>query len=57
MFVGHLGAGLVAKRVAPEVNLGALFLAAMLLDALLWVFVLFGASRCTCRRTSAKSTT
>jgi hypothetical protein len=42
MFVGHLGAGLAAKRMAPRLNLGALFLAAMLLDVLLWVFVLLG---------------
>jgi hypothetical protein len=42
MFVGHLGVGLGAKRLAPEVSLGVLFLAAMLLDALLWVFVLLG---------------
>jgi len=42
MFVGHLGAGLAAKRLAPEVELGVLFLAAMWLDALLWVFVLLG---------------
>jgi hypothetical protein len=42
MFVGHLGAGLAAKRLAPEVGLGVLFLAAMWLDALLWVFVLLG---------------
>src|SRR5262245_56887201 len=42
MFVGHLGAGLAAKRIAPRPNLGMLFLAAMLLDALLWIFVLLG---------------
>jgi hypothetical protein len=42
MFVGHLGAGLAAKRLAPEIGLGVLFLAAMGLDALLWVFVLLG---------------
>jgi len=42
MFVGHLGAGLAAKRLAPEARLGVLFLAAMWLDALLWVFVLLG---------------
>jgi hypothetical protein len=42
MFVGHLGAGLAAKRLAPEVGLGVLFLAAMGLDALLWIFVLLG---------------
>jgi hypothetical protein len=42
MFVGHLGAGLAAKRAAPELSLGVLFLAAMLLDLCLWVFVLLG---------------
>ena len=42
MFVGHLGAGLAAKRLAPEVRLGVLFLATMGLDALLWIFVLLG---------------
>jgi len=42
MFVGHLGAGLAAKRLAPEVGLGVLFLAALGLDALLWIFVLLG---------------
>src|SRR5262249_60756631 len=41
-FVGHLGAGLAAKRVDPRLSLGVLFLAAMLLDALLWTFVLMG---------------
>ena len=42
MFVGHLGVGLALKRAEPEVNLGLLFFAAMLLDVLLWVFVLLG---------------
>ena len=42
MFVGHLGAGLISKRMAPRLNLGVLFFAAMLLDALLWIFVLLG---------------
>lgn len=42
MFVGHLGAGLAARRLAPPVSLGVLFLATMGLDALLWVFVLLG---------------
>jgi hypothetical protein len=40
MFVGHLGAGLAAKAVKPRLNLGVLFLAAMLLDAVLWLLVL-----------------
>jgi hypothetical protein len=42
MFVGHIGAGLASKRLAPSVSLGVLLLAAMLLDALLWIFVLLG---------------
>jgi hypothetical protein len=42
MFVGHVGVGLAAKRMAPRLNLGVLLLAAMLLDALLWIFVLLG---------------
>jgi hypothetical protein len=42
MLVGHVGAGLAAKRLAPRINLGVLFLAAMWLDALLWIFVLAG---------------
>ena len=47
MFVGHLGVGLAAKRMAPRLSLGVLFLAAMLLDALLWIFVLLaGPPRC-----------
>ncbi len=35
MFVGHFGVGLAAKKVAPEVNLGVLFLFCQLLD-LIW---------------------
>ena len=42
MLVGHLGAGLAAKRMAPRLSLGVLSLAAMLLDVLLWIFVLLG---------------
>src|SRR5262245_8032043 len=42
MFVGHVGVGLAAKRMAPRLNLGVLLLAAVLLDALLWIFVLLG---------------
>lgn len=40
MLVGHLGAGLVAKAVAPRVGLGTLVAAAFLLDILLWLFVI-----------------
>lgn len=43
MFVGHLGAGLVAKRIEPRLNLGVLFVAALFVDILLWVLVLLGA--------------
>ena len=35
MFIGHFGAGLAAKKFAPRVSLGTLFLAAQFLD-LLW---------------------
>ena len=42
MFVGHLGAGLAAKAVARDINLGAAMAAALLLDAVLWLFVLAG---------------
>lgn len=35
MFIGHFGIGFGAKRVAPNVSLGTLFLAAQFLD-LLW---------------------
>lgn len=39
MFVGHFGLGLVAKRAAPEVSLGTLFLSVQLAD-LLWPILL-----------------
>jgi hypothetical protein len=42
MFVGHLGAGLAIKRMAPEWNLGLLFTAACFADLLLWVLVVSG---------------
>jgi hypothetical protein len=45
MFVGHLGAGLVAKAANRRINLGVLFGAAMLLDAVLWLAVLAGVER------------
>jgi hypothetical protein len=40
MLVGHLGAGLAAKSAAPKVRLGTLFAAAILLDIVLWLFVI-----------------
>lgn len=42
MFAGHLGVALAAARVEPRVNVGVLAAAALLLDALLWLFVLLG---------------
>ena len=40
MLVGHLGAGLAAKAVAPRVGLGTLIASALLLDIVLWLFVI-----------------
>ena len=39
MFLGHHAAGFAAKRLAPQVSLGTLFFAAMLLD-LIWPLLL-----------------
>jgi hypothetical protein len=39
MFIGHFAVGLAAKRVAPRVSLGALFLSVQLID-LLWPLLL-----------------
>ncbi|MCB0664860.1 MAG: hypothetical protein KDC80_03515 [Saprospiraceae bacterium] len=45
MFIGHFGIGLGAKRVAPKVSLGMLFLAAQFLDLLWPTFLLLGWER------------
>ena len=42
MFVGHFAAGFAAKRVAPQLSLGALFLAAQLADVVWPVLVAAG---------------
>jgi hypothetical protein len=42
MFAGHVGAGLLLGRGARDVNPGAFIVAALLLDVLLWCFVLAG---------------
>lgn len=42
MFIGHFAVGLAAKKAAPKVSLGTLFLAAQLLDILWPVFLLLG---------------
>lgn len=42
MFAGHIGVALAAARVEPRVNVGVLAVASLLLDLLLWLFVLVG---------------
>ena len=42
MFAGHIGVALVAARVEPRVNVGIFAVASLLLDFLLWLFILFG---------------
>ena len=45
MFIGHFAAAFAAKKVAPEVSLGTLVLAAVFLDVVWPVLVLFGIER------------
>jgi hypothetical protein len=42
MFAGHVGAALAIGRAERRINVGAFVLAALLLDVMLWVFVLLG---------------
>ena len=42
MFAGHIGAAIAIGRAERRVNVGAFVIAALLLDILLWLFVLFG---------------
>jgi hypothetical protein len=42
MFAGHIGAALAIGRSARRVNIGVFMLAALLLDVILWLFVLLG---------------
>jgi hypothetical protein len=42
MFLGHFGLGLAAKRVAPSVSLGTLFLAVQWADLLFFILALLG---------------
>jgi len=42
MFIGHFAVGLAAKKVAPRVSLGTLFLSVQFLDLLWPIFLLFG---------------
>lgn len=45
MFIGHFAVGFAAKKVAPRVSLGTLFLAVTLLDCIWPVLVLAGVER------------
>ncbi len=45
MFIGHFGVGLGAKKAAPSISLGTLFLAAQFLDLLWPTFLLLGWER------------
>lgn len=42
MFIGHFGVALGAKKLSPQLNLGLLFLACQLLDAIWPILVLIG---------------
>jgi len=42
MFAGHIGAALAIGRAERNVNVGAFVFASLLLDAVLWFFVLLG---------------
>jgi hypothetical protein len=42
MFAGHVGAALAIGRAESSLNVGVFVLAAVILDVLLWVFVLLG---------------
>ena len=45
MFIGHYGVSLAAKRWAPRLSLGWLFLAVQMLDVLFATFVLLGVEK------------
>lgn len=42
MFIGHFAVGLAAKKAAPKVSLGTLFLSVQLLDMMWPIFLLLG---------------
>ena len=45
VFIGHFAVGFAAKKVAPQISLGTLFLAALLLDCVWPFLVLVGVER------------
>ena len=56
MFIGHFGIGLGAKKAAPKVSLGTLFLAAQFLDLLWPTFLLLGWEHVTINQGSKEMT-
>ena len=42
MFVGHIAAGMVAKRIEPRISLGTAVLGAVLADLLVFIFLIAG---------------
>jgi hypothetical protein len=42
VFAGHVGVALAASRAEPRVNAGVFVTASLLLDVLLWLFILLG---------------
>jgi len=45
MFIGHFGAGLAAKRIAPRPSLGTLFLASQFIDLIWPILLIVGLER------------
>jgi len=45
VFIGHYGAALAGKRIAPRVSLGTLFLGAQLPDLIWPILLLLGVER------------
>ena len=55
MFIGHFGIGLGAKKIAPKISLGTLFLASQLLDLLWPTFLLLGWEHVSIKAAPVKS--
>ena len=45
MFIGHLGAGLAMRKFDKKTNLAWFFVSVLVLDLLLWIFILLGIER------------
>lgn len=55
MFIGHFGIGLGAKKAAPQISIGTLFLAVQLLDLLWPTFLLLGWEHVTIQPGTSKT--